>query len=330
MSASGDQTIVTDDGQTSRAADPNARRFVLGPAEYGLIVIQSILWGSTFFFIAIARQQVPPLTLSLARLIPSVLLLGAVVAALGIRLPATWSAWRRMLLFSLLNNVVPFWLIIMAQREVSGGIAAIFMATAPLCALVLAPWFVTEERFTWAKLIGIVTGIVGVAIVTGAEGTAGSWRAQAMLLSAALCYSAANIFARRSFGGYHPFAIAASQTIAATVLTLPLALAIEQPWHLQNPSGAAWASMLVMGLAGSGLAPLCHFTVLHRAGPINAMLSSIVVPVTPIVLGVAFLGEHLGWRELTGGVVIALALMIIDGRLWGRVHDHFRAAEVEP
>ena len=73
-----------------------------------------------------------------------------------------------------------------------------------------------------------------------------------------------------------------------------------------------------MGTFGSGLSPLCHFTVLKRCGPINAMLTSIVVPVTPIILGIAFLGERLGLRELAGALTIALALIVIDGRLLDR------------
>lgn len=318
MEPHGDLLPLPQDGDLIPRAANAPRAMTLGAVEYGLIALQAILWGSTFFFIAIARQEVPPLTLSLARLVPSVLLLGVVVAAMGLRLPATWLDWRRMMVFGAMNNVLPFWLIIMAQREVTGGMAAIFMATAPLCALILAPWFIAEERFTWRRLVGILIGIAGVAVITGVGGVggaSGSWRAQGMLLAAALCYSGANIFARKYFGGHHPFAVASSQTIAALFLTLPAALIFEQPWQLPNPTGAAWLSMLIMGLAGSGLAPLCHFTVLQRAGPVNAMLASIVVPVTPIILGATFLNEHLGLRDLAGGSMIALALVVIDGRV---------------
>jgi drug/metabolite transporter (DMT)-like permease len=83
-----------------------------------------------------------------------------------------------------------------------------------------------------------------------------------------------------------------------------------------------------MGLFGSGLAPLCHFTVLKRGGPVNAMLASIVVPITPIVLGVAFLGEHIGPRELLGGGIIAIALIIIDGRVFGALRRRFMPKDI--
>ena len=304
----------------------DARAPTLGLVEYGLIALQSMLWGSTFFFIAIARFEIPPLTLTAARLVPATLLLGCVVLAMGLRLPATWPEWRRMLLFSTLNNVLPFVLIILAQREVTGGIAAIFMATTPLCGLLLAPWLIAEERFTWRRLVGILIGIAGVAVITGASGAAGSWRAQGMLLMAALCYSLANIYARKFFAGYHPFAVASAQTIGSLAVAVvgAVALLVEQPWLTPLPSSAAFFSVLVMGIAGSGLAPLCHFTVLRRGGPVNAMLASIVVPITPIVLGVAFLGEHIGARELLGGAIIALALIIIDGRAFAPIIRRLR------
>ncbi len=296
-----------------------ARQPTLGLLEYGLIALQSMLWGSTFFFIAIARFEFAPLTLTAARLIPATTLLAGVVLAMGLRLPATWQAWRQMIIFSTLNNVLPFALIIQAQKEVTGGIAAIFMATTPLCGLLLAPWLIADERFTWRRLIGIVIGIAGVAIVTGASGAAGSLSAQGMLLLAALCYSLASIYARRYFSGYHPFAVASAQSIGSLFVAVPVAMLIDRPWLSPTPSSAAWLAVLVMGVFGSGLAPLCHFTVLRRGGPVNAMLASIVVPITPIVLGVAFLGEHIGSRELLGGSVVALALIIIDGRAFAPI-----------
>ena len=151
-----------------------------------------------------------------------------------------------------------------------------------------------------------------------------------MLILAALCYSAANIFARRYLGGYHPFAVASAQTIAALAISLPAMLVFDRLWQLDNPTNAAWWSMLVMGIAGSGLAPLCHFTVLRRGGPVNAMLASIVVPITPIILGVAFLGERFGIREVIGGLVIAVALIIIDGRLLHRFAERFRNQDIKP
>lgn len=303
------------DGPSRPATIAAPRAPTLGAVEYALIATQAMTWGSTFFFIAIARSHVPPLTLSFVRLIPAAILLGTVVAMMGLRLPATWPEWRHMLIFSTFNNALPFALISAAQRETTGGIAAIFMAITPLCGLVMAPWFIAEEKFTARRLVGILVGIVGVAVVTGASGATGSWKSQSMLVVAALCFGVAGIYARLYLSGYHPFAVASAQTIGAIAVSILPLLAIDRPWSLANPGTEAWLAMLIIGIAGSGLSPLCHFTVLRRAGPVNAMLTSIVVPVTPIVLGFAFLGERIGMREMLGALLIAFALTIIDGRL---------------
>ena len=303
--------------ETPSSAMP--RQAALGPVEYGLIALQAMLWGSTFFFVAIARPHLPTMTLSALRLLPAVVVLLGVVWALGLRLPATRQEWQRVLVFSSLNNVLPFALIALAQHEMSGGIAAIFMATAPLSALVLAPWFIADEHFTWRRFAGILIGIGGVAVLVGASGGTGTWRGQAMLLLATLFFSGANIYARKCMGGYHPFSLASAQTIGSMALALPLALIVDRPWQLATPPAQVWLAALAMGTLGSALAPLCHFTILRRSGAVNAMLSSIVVPITPVLLGWAFLDEKLTLRELTGGLIIAAALVVIDGRVvsWG-------------
>ncbi len=302
------------DDTSTRVVSPRTTPGTLGPAEWGLIALQAMFWGSTFFFIAIARNHFPPMTLSAIRLVPAALLLLCVVTAMGLRLPATRAEWERLLIFSALNNAIPFALIILAQREVTGGIAAIFMAMSPLWALLLAPWLVAEERFTWQRLSGILVGIVGVAVITGASGSAGTGSAQLLLVLATICFACANIYARKFLGGHPPFVIACCQILGSLVLTIPLMLAIEKPFALPVPEARAWLAVIAMGLLGSGLAPLCHFTVLRRAGPVNSMLASIVVPITPVVLGALFLGERLSLRELCGGLIIAGGLLIIDGR----------------
>jgi drug/metabolite transporter (DMT)-like permease len=292
----------------------------MGPTEWGLIALQAMFWGSTFFFIAIARKSMPPFTLSVIRLLPALALLLVVTAAMGLRLPASAPEWRRLLVFAALNNAIPFYLIIQAQQEVSGGVAAIVMAMGPLWALLLAPWFIADERYTWARFVGILVGVLGVAVITGAGGSAGTLGALGLLVLGTFCFASANIYARRFLGGYHPFVVALCQIIGALVLTAPLMLVFERPWSLPAPGGGAWAAMLAMGLLGSGLAPLCHFTVLKRAGAVNGMLSAIVVPITPALLGVAFLGEKVAAKDISGAVLIATGLLIIDGRplAWAR------------
>jgi drug/metabolite transporter (DMT)-like permease len=220
---------------------------------------------------------------------------------------------------SVLNNVLPFVLVVMAQRDVTGGIAAVFNATAPLFTLFLSAYLIAEERLTWSRVAGIVIGIAGVAVLIGADPAgARGIAAPVMLLAAAACYGVANVFARLKLGGYPPFVVATGQMISSLVLSTVIALVVERPWEQPMPAGETLAAIAAMGTFGSAFASLCHFTVLKRAGATNGMLVTIVLPLTPILLGAIFFGERLSLREIAGAAIIAFALVVIDGRLFRR------------
>jgi drug/metabolite transporter (DMT)-like permease len=290
----------------------------LGAPEWGLIALQSMLWGSAFFWIAFARQDLPPITITALRLIPAVAILLLVLAWKRLRLPADLRTWGHLIGFAAFNNVIPFILIIYAQREVTTGMSAVFNATAPLFTLLLAQYLLVGEAMSWRKVIGIITGVSGVGLIagpalTGASNVSAS--SYVMLLAAPLCYAIATIYARHFLIHIQPFVLATAQMIASLVFAAPLALAVEHPWTLAMPRPSAIGAILAMGIFGSALASLCHFTVLRRAGATNAMLVTLLLPVTPLILGSAFLGEIMSDRDMIGAAVIALALLIIDGRL---------------
>jgi drug/metabolite transporter (DMT)-like permease len=138
--------------------------------------------------------------------------------------------------------------------------------------------------------------------------------ARLALIAAPLLYMCANIFARRRLGNYPAFVVAVMQMAGSMFVAFPLALAIDQPWTLPVPPLTVLAALAGMGVLGSALAPLCHFTVLYRAGATNASLVTLIMPLTPILLGGIFLGERLSGRDTAGALVIAAALVIIDGR----------------
>jgi drug/metabolite transporter (DMT)-like permease len=298
----------------------------MGASEWALIGLHSMLWGTAFFFAELAIPEVPALTIAAFRLIPASLITAGVCLWLGYRLPATWREWGRLVLLAAANNVTPILLILWAQREVTGGIAAVFNATTPLFGVFLAHVFTQDERLSAVKVTGILVGISGVAVLVGADllgGFGSSGLAKLALIGAALCYALAGVYAR-GFPQYPPQILAAGQMIGALLLSMPLALLVDQPWMLSLPSAKAASAVVGMGLFASALAALCYFTVLKRAGATNAMLATLLVPLTPIMLGGLFLGETLAPREITGACIIALALLTIDGRLVARLAVLFR------
>ena len=293
----------------------------LGATEWGLIGLQSMLWGSSYFFVAMLQGQLPVMTISALRTIPSLAVLLVVVLSLGYRLPAEWSHWRLFLAFAMVNTFLPHLLVVWGQSRATGGMAAILNATAPVFGIFLAHVFTHDEKLSANKLAGILMGLAGVIVLVGYDMALGSGLdllARLALLAAPLLYMVANIFARTKLSAHPPFVIAVMQMIGAMVLAVPLALIVDQPWNGPAPSLQALLAIAGMGIFGSGLASLCHFTVLRRAGATNASLVTLIMPLTPILLGGFFLGERLSAREITGALIIAGALIVIDGRLLRR------------
>jgi drug/metabolite transporter (DMT)-like permease len=277
-----------------------------------------MLWGSSYFFIAIAQPELPALTIAALRTIPASIVLLAIVLSLGYRLPATLAEWRHFIFFAGFNTVLPFVLIVWGQARATGGMAAILNASAPLFGIFLAHLLTHDEKLSRNKLAGILIGIAGVAILVGYDFAVGSTAdvlARLALLAAPLCYVLANIYARNRLGEYPPFVIAMMQMVASIFIAIPLALAIDHPWALPMPSWQALGAIAGMGILGSALASLCHFTVLRRAGATNALVVTLIMPLTPIALGSIFLGEHLTGRDIVGAALIAVALILIDGRV---------------
>lgn len=290
-----------------------------GPTEWLMLVIHSMLWGSAFFFVDIAKAEMSAFTLSTLRLIPAATILIVVTAVMGLSLAPVLRDWWRFLLLASINNYLPFLLLIYGQYQVTGGIAAVFNATSPLFAAFLAHALTQDEKLSVNKVGGIVIGIFGVAVIAWQDiihGSEAGLLAKAAMLGAALCYAVAGIYGR-TFRGTPPFVVAVGQMVWALIISLPFALLIGRPWEAPMPSDAALLACLGTGVFASALASMFYFTLLKRAGATNALLVTLLLPLTPITLGALFLGHTLQPTDVAGGLLIAFALLVIDGRLFG-------------
>ena len=289
----------------------------MGAAEWGLLVLLSLLWGGSFFFGAVAVRELPPLTVALGRVALAAGALLAVCALLRLRLPARLADWRPYLVMGALNNLVPFSLILWGQTQIASGLASILNATTPLFAVVLAHLWTADERLTWNRLAGVLAGVAGVAVMMGPDavrGLGGGVLAQLAVLGAAFSYALAGIYGKR-FREQPPLATAACQLLASTGLLLPLALVVDRPWTLAAVSAPALWSLAGLALLSTSLAYVLYFRILATSGATNILLVTLLIPVSAILLGVGLLEETLSARQLVGMAFIALALLVVDGRL---------------
>jgi drug/metabolite transporter (DMT)-like permease len=282
---------------------------------WGLLILLSVLWGGSFLFVGLAVREWPPLSIALSRV---------ALAALALWLFIAWQretprldgpALRAHAGMGLLNNAIPFALIIWAQGTLPAGVAAIFNATTPLFAVLVAHAAATE-RATPLRIAGVGLGMLGVAAMVGADPLATPWPAAAAMLCATFSYALAGQWGRRFRElGVPPIHAAAGQTSASTLLLLPLALWVEQPGL---PGQTTLVALLGLALLSTAFAYAIYFRLLALAGPVNLLLVTLLIPVSSFALGAMFLGESLALRHLLGMAGIALGLALIDGRLFRR------------
>ena len=287
-----------------------------------MLVALSVLWGGSFFFVGIAIAALTPLTIVLIRLSLAALTLWLVVLVMRVPPPATCRAWVSLLIMGILNNVIPFSLIVWGQSHIESGLASIFNAMTPLFTVLVAGALLADERISGAKLLGVMLGLTGAAVMVGADALRGistEVLAQLAVMGAAVSYGFSSVFGRRFKGlGLNPIAIAAGQVTMSAILLAPAALYVEKPWLLPMPGGEVWAALAALAVFSTALAYILFFRVLASAGATNVSLVTFLVPVSAILLGTVFLGERLELTHLVGMLLIALGLCAIDGRLWRR------------
>jgi drug/metabolite transporter (DMT)-like permease len=291
-------------------------------ADWAILLILSVLWGGSFFFIEVALDSVAPLTLVLIRVALAAALLWAWLLLRRERLGLPPGAALALLVLALLNNVVPFILFAWAQEQISGGLASILNATTPIWGVIVAHLFTADEKANPAKVAGVLLGFGGVAVMIGADllGEIGAGLlGQLGCLAATLCYALAGVWARRFRPmGVSPVAVTTGQLTASAIVMLPLVLLFEPPWLAPAPSPAAWAALIALALFCTSLAYILYFRLLASAGATNSLLVTFLIPVSAILLGTLILDESLAPRHLVGMALIGAGLAAIDGRLLRR------------
>lgn len=291
--------------------------------EWGMLLTLSLVWGGSFFFYEIAVRQLPVFTVVVCRVGLAAVILLAVLRLTGQRLPRSGKVWAAFFGMGMLNNVIPFSLIVAGQQSVASGVASILNAATPLFGVIFAHLLTQDEKLTPLKLAGVIVGFLGVAVMIGPDaisGLGGNLAAQMMILAGAASYAFAGIFGRRFKAmGVSPMATATGQVIASSIILLPLVLVIDRPWTLPAPGWDAIAALIGVAAISTAFAYFLYFRIFASAGATNLLLVTFLIPISAILLGTAFLSEALLPRQIAGMALIGLGLSLIDGRLWRRL-----------
>ncbi|MBW8708908.1 MAG: DMT family transporter [Alphaproteobacteria bacterium] len=285
--------------------------------NWGFLLLLALLWGSSFFFYKILVAVLPPVTVVLGRVGIAAIAMNLWLLAQGTVMPRQARLWARFLLLGLLNNVIPFVLIAWGETRISSGMASILNATTPIFMVAVAHFGTQDEKLSWAKIAGIILGIVGVAVLMGRDAFAGGgyvWGGLAVI-GASCAYGFGGVYSRR-FRDLSPMQAATGQITGGAILLLPLSLLADHPWTLPMPGWAVWSSLLAIALVNTALAYFIYFKMVATVGVTYISLVTFLIPIIALLLGAAFLDESVTAQALAGMAIIALGLAAIDGRLF--------------
>jgi drug/metabolite transporter (DMT)-like permease len=282
------------------------------------IAALAALWGASYMFIKVADRAFEPATMILFRLVISATLLFAVLASQRGVGPAIdgmrrlgWQGFG----LGVVNGAIPFTLIAWGETRITSGLAAILNATTPIFSALVLHFFRTE-RLTAARVVGVLLGFAGVAILVGPDAWAltRDLPAEVACLLACVSYAFTALWSRR-LRHIEPLLAATGQVTCSTLILAPFSLLFDQPWTLPMPGVAAWLGLLGSAAISTALGYILFFRILVVAGAGNLMLVTFLIPISAMILGAAFLHESVTANAIAGMLVIAAGLAAIDGRL---------------
>lgn len=287
--------------------------------DWGLLILLSVLWGGAYFFAGVAVKELPPLTVVLVRVLLAAICLLPVFWYLGHSLPRSFSTWLPFFGMGLLNNVLPFGLIFAGQTQITVGLSSIINAMTPLFTVLIMATF-QEERLTKNRVIGVLLGLIGVAVLKGYETPINGNQTFGIVLclAAAVSYGFAALWGRKFLVGVPPMKSATCQLLSSTLIIAVAVCLIDKPWTIPTPSYNTVLSLIALAVLGTALAYIVFFKILVRAGASNVMLVTLLIPITALLLGNTFLEEEIRLKEIIGAIIIGLGLLFIDGRLINR------------
>ena len=275
------------------------------------------IWGASYMFIAIGLRDLSPgmvaflrIALAAAVLIP----IAAVQGALrGVRPYLGW-----LVLLGAVQVAGPFILISAGEEEISSSLAGILVASAPLFTAVLAIWVDDEERSRGLRLVGVLIGLAGVALLLGVDlgGDGSELLGGLAVVLAALGYAIGGLLAKHRLAGVAPVGMSGLVMTASALILLPVAIGTAPG---SFPGLGPIAAVATLGVLGTGAAFVIFYWLISTVGPARTLVVTYVAPGFAIVYGSVFLSEEITVATIAGLAMILLGSWLsAEGRLPGR------------
>jgi drug/metabolite transporter (DMT)-like permease len=276
----------------------------------------SVIWGSSFLFIRVAVEHMPPSAVVFGRtLLGAAFLVPLAIKARAFR--GLRSSVLAVVMVTLLDMALPTFLTAWGEQRISSSLAGILTATDPLFTALLALWLIRSEAVNRRQLAGLVIGFAGVIALMGPDfrGHAGELLGAAAVLLSALGYAAAALVYRRWLADAPALGVTALMTLlSSAAFAAPAAADLPR----QIPPASSILALIALGLVNTGLAYWLFYALIDDAGAATASLITYVMPVVALALGVGLLAEPLTAAAVAGLVLIALGAWLAASRPAGR------------
>jgi len=237
-----------------------------------------------------------------------------VAAVLRVRIPRDLKTWRVFFILGILNVVIPFSLITWGEQTIDSAVASILNATVPLFTIVIAHFFLRDDKMTVPRVVGLLIGFGGVVTLLSQDlnpQAHNSLIGQAAVIVASASYAASYIYARRNTQDV-PGEIRGTLPLVSALVIIGVSAPIaEAPFRIPHLP-ITWVALLWLGVLGTGLALIMQYYLVHEIGPTRATLVTYIFPLGGVVLGVIFLHEQLSWQLALGAVLIISSIAVVN------------------
>jgi len=275
-----------------------------------------LVWGSSFLWTKLALREIGPFTLVTIRIFLALLGIAVIMWRAKVTFPLR-QKFGLFLFLGLFNMSIPFVLASWAQKSIPSGLASILNSTMPLWTLVISAALLPNERITRRKVVGLLLGFGGVVVLMSNQLGEGFGDFQvgilAMLLSA-FFYGMGTVVIKLKAGGITSQALTTGQMLMAWLAVTPLTLVVEAPFRLPVEP-LTWFALAWMGILGSAIGLVVYFSMLYEIGPTRAAMTTYLLPLVGVALGIIFLGEQPDWRMLAGGLMVVAGVWWVNRRI---------------
>ena len=272
------------------------------------------IWGSTWLFIKLGLEALPPFTFAGIRFVIACAIIYSIIRIRGIHLPRARADWVLLAITGILSFGFNYGLVFWGEQYISSGLAALLQATLPAFGLIFAHFHLPTERLSWTRIGGVILGVCGVGVVFSNQLAVSGSRALAgcvALVLSAIFAAYSNVLVKAYGKKLDPAILAAGQMFFGLLLLLAVGFLLEG-----NPLRFHWTpialiSMLYLAVVGSVIAFLLYYWLVLNMDVTNSMLIALVTPVVAVLLGMLVLDEQFSWRTLAGGAMIMLGIGLI-------------------